>query len=261
MSHRYLGEEFDIHGGGIDLRFPHHENEEAQSHAAGWGFARTWMHNAWVTTKGEKMSKSLGNVLSIEALTAQAPAAAVRWALSTVHYRSAIEWGEDTLPAAAQAWDKASSFVERATRAVGEVPAEEVTALTPEGLPEGFTRAMDDDLNVAGALAVIWEHVKAGNTAIESGDTVAARAELVFVRSMLDVLGLDPASPQWAGADSTNDEAAMAALDVLVRSVIDERAHARAEKDWGRADALRDRMAEAGIVVEDGRDGASWHLA
>lgn len=260
MSHRYLGEEFDIHGGGIDLRFPHHENEEAQSHGAGWGFARLWLHNAWVTTKGEKMSKSLGNVLSIDTLTQQAPAAAVRWALSTVQYSSAIEWGDDTLLAAAQAWEKARSFVERTLPLVGEVPAEEILALTPADLPEAFTKAMDNDLNVAGALAVIWEHVKLGNAAVEVGDAKAARTEQLLVRSMLEIVGLDPLSPQWAGESSAGDEAAMGALDVLVRGVIEERAAARAEKDWARADTLRDRLAEAGIVVEDGRDGARWHL-
>lgn len=261
MSRRYLGEEFDIHGGGIDLRFPHHENEQAQSHAAGWGFARLWVHNAWVTTKGEKMSKSLGNVLSVEALTAQAPAAAVRWALSTVHHRSAIEWGEDTLPQAAAAWARMSAFVARAIEASEEVPAEEVVALTPADLPETFSAALDDDLNVAGALAVVHEHVRAGNTAIDEGDHGAVRREQLLVRSMLDVLGLDPASPQWrddlAGADDAEHEA----LNALVRAVIEERALARAEKDWARADALRDRLAAAGVVVEDGRDGASWHLA
>ncbi|RRC94505.1 cysteine--tRNA ligase [Schaalia canis] len=262
MSKRYLGEEFDIHGGGIDLRFPHHENEQAQSHGAGWGFARMWVHNAWVTTKGEKMSKSLGNVLSVETLTAEAPAAAVRWALSTVHHRSSIEWGPETLPAAAAAWAKVSAFVERTIDVAGEVPIDEVQALTPAELPEAFSAAMDDDLNVAGALAVIYEHMKAGNVAVEARDVEAARREQLLVRSMLDVLGLDPVSPQWkdeggAGADSAQFDA----LDALVKAVIEERAQARAEKDWARADALRDRLAAAGVIVEDGREGASWHLA
>ncbi len=261
MSKRYLGEEFDIHGGGIDLRFPHHENEQAQSHGAGWGFARMWVHNAWVTTKGEKMSKSLGNVLSVETLTAEAPAAAVRWALSTVHHRSSIEWGPETLPAAAAAWAKVSAFVERTIDVAGEVPIDEVQALTPVELPEAFSAAMDDDLNVAGALAVIYEHMKAGNVAVEARDVEAARREQLLVRSMLDVLGLDPVSPQWkdeggAGADSAQFDA----LDALVKAVIEERAQARAEKDWARADALRDRLAAAGVIVEDGREGASWHL-
>ena len=263
MSRRYLGDEFDIHGGGIDLRFPHHENEQAQSHGAGWAFARMWVHNAWVTTKGEKMSKSLGNVLSLEALTRDHPAVAVRWALSTVHHRSAIEWGPETLDNAASAWARFSGFVSRAIEAVGEAGAEEV-AIPADGLPAAFRETMDDDLNVAGALAVAHEHLKAGNIALGSGDAEAVRREQVLVRSMLDVLGLDPASPQWRGQAGIGGGAGAderAALDALVRSLIAERAEARAAKDWSRADALRDRLAGAGVVVADGRDGATWSLA
>ena len=262
MSRRYLGDEFDIHGGGIDLRFPHHENEQAQSHGAGWAFARMWVHNAWVTTKGEKMSKSLGNVLSLEALTRDHPAVAVRWALSTVHHRSAIEWGPETLDNAASAWARFSGFVSRAIEAVGEAGAEEV-AIPADGLPAAFREAMDDDLNVAGALAVAHEHLKAGNVALDSGDAEAVRREQVLVRSMLDVLGLDPASPQWRGQAGIGGAGAgeHAALDALVRSLIAERAEARAAKDWSRADALRDRLAGAGVLVADGRDGATWSLS
>ena len=262
MSRRYLGDEFDIHGGGIDLRFPHHENEQAQSHGAGWAFARMWVHNAWVTTKGEKMSKSLGNVLSLEALTRDHPAVAVRWALSTVHHRSAIEWGPETLDGAASAWARFSGFVSRAIGAVGEAGAEEV-AIPADGLPAAFREAMDDDLNVAGALAVAHEHLKAGNVALDSGDAEAVRREQVLVRSMLDVLGLDPASPQWRGQAGIGGAGAgeRTALDALVRSLIAERAEARAAKDWSRADALRDRLAGAGVVVADGRDGATWSLS
>ncbi|WP_022868642.1 cysteine--tRNA ligase [Schaalia vaccimaxillae] len=262
MSRRYLGDEFDIHGGGIDLRFPHHENEQAQSHAAGWGFARLWVHNAWVTTKGEKMSKSLGNVLSIGALTQDFPAVAVRWALSTVHHRSAIEWAPETLPAANAAWTKFSSFVERSIVVAGEASAEEI-ALPASELPEGFVAAMNDDLNVAGALAVIHEHLKAGNTAIDAADQAAVRREQVLVRSMLDVLGLDPAGQQWRGQmglGEGTDSAEHEALDALVQTLLAERAAARADKDWARADELRDRLAGAGIIVEDGRDGATWHV-
>jgi len=265
MSRRYLGETFDIHGGGIDLRFPHHENEQAQSHGAGWGFARLWVHNAWVTTQGEKMSKSLGNVLSIEALTRDFPPAVLRWALSTVHHRSAIEWGPDTLPAAAVAWERFSGFVGRAIEVAGEVPVEEVRSLAPADLPEAFAAAMDDDLNVAGALAAAHEHLRAGNTALAAGDAAAVRREQLLVRSMLDVLGVDPASAQWrgslgSGAGGTG-RAEREALSVLVDAAIEERAQARAAKDWARADALRDRLGAAGVVLEDGREGASWHLA
>lgn len=266
MSYRYLGETFDIHGGGIDLRFPHHENEQAQSHAAGWDFAQLWVHNAWVTTKGEKMSKSLGNVLSIETLTQDFPAAAVRWALSTVHYRSAIEWGPDTLPDANAAWEKFSAFVTRSIEAVGAASPEELQ-LTPAELPEAFTNAMDDDLNVAGALAAVHEQLKLGNIALAEGDTQAIKRQQILVRSMLDVLGLDPASPQWANAGagvSASGEAAedpqKHALDVLVGALLEQRAQARADKDWATADQIRDRLAEAGVQVADGKDGATWSL-
>ena len=274
MSRRYLGDTFDIHGGGIDLRFPHHENEQAQSHGAGWGFARLWVHNAWVTTKGEKMSKSLGNTLSVEALTREFPPAVLRWALSTVHHRSAIEWSPETLPAASVAWDRFAGFVARAIDTVGEIPVAEVQAVSPEDLPEGFAQAMDDDLNVAGALSVAHEHLRLGNTALAEGDRDATRREQLLVRSMLDILGLDPAAPQWqgpAGAGSSAGAGAGAggrigaaehrALESLVQSVIAERAEARAERDWTRADALRDQLASAGVVLEDGRDGATWRLA
>lgn len=263
MSRRYLGEEFDIHGGGIDLRFPHHENEQAQSHGAGWAFARLWIHNAWVTTKGEKMSKSLGNFLSLDAVTEHAPLPAVRWALSTVHHRSAIEWGPQTLVAASAAWSKFSGFVARSVEVTGEVGAEELV-LSPAQLPASFAAALDDDLNVAGALAVVHEHLKVGNAAIDEGDRALVRRSQLLVRSMLDVLGLDPASEHWrahlgGGVGVTTAE--REALSVLVEAVLEERAAARAAKDWARADVLRDRLAAAGVVVEDGRGGATWHLA
>lgn len=266
MSRRYLGETFDIHGGGIDLRFPHHENEQAQSHGAGWGFARLWVHNAWVTTQGEKMSKSLGNTLSVAALMRDFPAVVVRWALSTVHHRSAIEWGPETLPTAAVAWERFGGFVGRSIAAVGQVPADEVRSLTPAQLPSAFSAALDDDLNVAGAMAVAHEHLRAGNTALASGDAAVVRREQLLVRSMLDVLGLDPASDQWcdmlgggAGAEGLG-WAEHQALDALVEALIAERAEARAAKDWARADALRDRLTAAGVALEDGRDGATWRV-
>ena len=271
MSTQLLGRQFDIHGGGADLQFPHHENEIAQSDAAyfpegGKSFVRYWLHNGFVQVDGEKMSKSLGNVLSIGVLTEEYPAVAVRWALSTVHHRSAIEWGAETLPAAHAAWEKFSTFVARAIEAAGEAPASEI-ALAPADLPEAFVAAMDDDLNVAGALAVLHEHLKAGNAALASGDVSGVYREQVLVRSMLDVLGLDPASEQWRGQAGIGAGASGAAaaehsaLDALVRAVLEERAAARAAKDWARADELRDRLAAAGVTVADGRDGATWSVS
>ena len=189
----------------------------------------------------------------------------MRWALSTVHHRSAIEWGAETLPAAHAAWEKFSTFVARAIEAAGEAPASEI-ALAPADLPEAFVSAMDDDLNVAGALAVLHEHLKAGNAALAAGDLSAVYREQVLVRSMLDVLGLDPASEQWRGQAGIGAGASGAAaaehsaLDALVQAVLEERAAARAAKDWARADELRDRLAAAGVTVADGRDGATWSV-
>ncbi|MDO4888179.1 MAG: cysteine--tRNA ligase [Actinomycetaceae bacterium] len=258
MSGRYLGDTFDIHGGGIDLRFPHHENEQAQSHAAGRGFARYWMHNAWVTIDGEKMSKSLGNSLTVANVIREVPPAIVRFALGTVHYRSTVAYSPTTLAEAGAVWSRLSGFVARAADAVGEVPLDEVTALPASDLPGEFVAAMDDDLNVSGALAAIHEAVTRGNGALTAGDATATRDAQLQVRAMLDVLGLDPLSPQWRSSSASSAE--HEALDGLVTSMLEQRAEARAAKDWATADAIRDSMAKAGIVVEDSPGGARWHV-
>lgn len=261
MSWKYLGETFDIHGGGLDLRFPHHENEQAQSHAAGFGFARYWMHNAWVTIDGEKMSKSLGNSLTVENILQQYPAVLVRFALGTVHYRSTVAYSERTLTEAAAVWERLAGFVQRAQEATGEVPREAVTALGAADLPADFVAAMDDDLNVSAALAVIHEHVREGNTALSHNDDVETRREQLLVRSMLDVLGLDPLAKPWRqGAANGENDALLAALDSLVQGILEQRAAARAEKDWARADRLRDALHAAGVTVEDSAEGARWKL-
>ena len=257
MAHRYLGEAFDIHAGGIDLRFPHHENEQAQSRAAGWDFAGLWFHNAWVTVGGEKMSKSLGNSLLVREVLRDASPAVLRYALGGVHYRSTLEYTPGaSLVEAGAAWERITGFVSRAAEVAGAADDVAAADLSAVALPEAFVAAMDDDLNVSAALAVVHETVRAGNSALAAGG--AATQEAVAVRAMLDVLGLDPLSPQWR--TSGDGGRAEAALDVLVRAVLDERAEARAAKDWARADALRDRLAEAGVVVEDGADGARWSL-
>lgn len=256
MSHRYLGEAFDIHGGGIDLRFPHHENEQAQSHAAGWPFASLWVHNAWVTVKGEKMSKSLGNSLVVSDILQRVPAPVLRFALGTVHHRSTVQYSEETLETASAAWERISGFVSRAGEQV------EITddAVADRAVPSAFAEAMNNDLNVAGGLAVVYERMKAGNQALASGDEAALRECLLDVRAMLDVLGLDPASKQWA-TEASEDSGKDQALDVLVNELIEQRKAARAQKDWANADAIRDQLSAAGVVVEDGADGARWHLA
>ncbi|MDO5049198.1 MAG: cysteine--tRNA ligase [Actinomycetaceae bacterium] len=256
MSHRYLGETFDIHGGGIDLRFPHHENEQAQSHGAGWGFANLWVHNAWVTLKGEKMSKSLGNSLVVADILKTVPAPVLRFALGTVHHRSTVEYCDETLQAASAAWEKISGFVQRAGEVV-DLDNEDVAA---HPVPDAFAQALDNDLNVAGGMAVVYEWIKTGNQALLNHDEGVAREALLNVRAMMDVLGLDPAGEQWA-SEKSEDSGKDEALDVLVNELIEQRKAARAEKDWARADAIRDQLSAAGVVVEDGADGARWHIA
>ena len=257
MARKYLGEGFDIHAGGIDLRFPHHENEQAQSCAAGWDFAGLWFHNAWVTVGGEKMSKSLGNSLLVREVLREADPAVLRYALGAVHYRSTLEFTpSSSLVEAGAAWERITGFVERAAELDDAVADGAGTDLRDVDVPAAFVAAMNDDLNVSAALAVVHETVRAGNSALAAGRP--ASDEALAVRAMLDVLGLDPMDPHWATGGRS--AAADAALDVLVRAVLEERAQARADKDWARADALRDRLAAAGVVVEDGPDGARWSL-
>ncbi len=254
MSHRYLGEAFDIHGGGIDLRFPHHENEQAQSHGAGWDFANLWVHNAWVTTQGEKMSKSIGNTLALETLLEQAPAAVIRFALSSVHHRSAIEWGPKTLEQATANWDKIRSFVADAGLRVGQP---EDVFLTPDQLPEDFVEAMDQDLNVAKALATVHEHVGKGRAALRANELETVAQELLLVRSMMDVLGLDPDSKVWRQVVGDVDAQSQIAAGVL-QVALQLRDRMRQARNWRESDLIRDALAARGITVEDGPQGTSW---
>jgi len=235
MSTWYLGPEFDIHGGGLDLQFPHHENEQAQSHAAGDGFARFWMHNHWVTMAGEKMSKSLGNVLSIDAMLEQVRPVELRYYLGSAHYRSVLEYSPEALQEAAAGYRRIEEFVKRAG--------------TPEPTTwtEGFAQALDDDFAVPKALAEIHNVVREGNKA---ADPVSLAAQ---VRAMAAVLGVDPGA--WPSSSSNS-----AALDVLVRAELERRATARAEKDWATADEVRDRLAAAGIEVTDTAEGPQWQV-
>ena len=272
MSRRYLGDAFDIHGGGIDLRFPHHENEQAQSHGAGWGFARHWVHNAWVTVKGEKMSKSLGNSLVVAELLKTYDAPVLRLALGTVHHRSTVEFSDETLADAAGLWERLSGAVLRAREETGGGRTSPVDAavetVRARALPAEYTAAMDEDLNLAGAMAVVHATLKRLNTVlaarVSERDAVVDAA--LDLRSQLDVMGLDPLAEPWrsrvlgtgpAGADG----AAADALDHLVTALLDQRAEARAARDWARADALRDELTAAGVVVEDSAAGARWHVA
>lgn len=250
MATAYLGSEFDIHGGGLDLVFPHHENEQAQSHAAGDGFARFWLHNGWVTMGGEKMSKSLGNTLGIEALLGRVRGVELRYYLAGPHYRSAIEYTEAALQEAVAAYRRVESFVHRVRERIG----------TPEpaGVPAEFGTALDDDLGTPAALGAVHGAVRQGNTALDAGDRAGAWAAAGVVRAMTGVLGLDPLDPRWIGGGT--DDAATAALSSLVGDLLAQRGEARAQRDFGTADAVRDRLTAAGILVEDGPDGAAWSL-
>ena len=252
MSTWYLGSEFDIHGGGLDLQFPHHENEQAQSHAVGDGFARYWLHNHWVTMSGEKMSKSLGNVLSIDAMLEQVRPVELRYYLGSAHYRSVLEYSESALTEAAAGYRRIEDFLHRAVEAAGEIEPGEWTP--------AFAEAMNDDLGVPRALAEIHRAVRAGNTALAAGSVDEAAAVAAQVRAMTAVLGVDPLSEKWLDAGGSTDDAAHVALDTLVRAELDRRAQARAEKDFATADAVRDRLAAAGVTVTDTPDGSQWSL-
>lgn len=250
MATSLLGPEFDIHCGGMDLVFPHHENELAQSHGAGDRFARYWLHNGWVTMGGEKMSKSLGNVVAIPAMLQRFRAVELRYYLGSAHYRSMLEYSDEAVEDAAKGYRGLESFVQRTVSRVGEVPIGEVT-------PE-FAAALDDDLGVPAALAQIHGTVKTGNIALESGDHESALKSASSVRAMLDILGVDPLAKHWA--DGGDDSEKTSALDVLVRAELQRRTTARSEKNWAVADEVRDRLALAGIEVTDTPDGPQWSL-
>jgi cysteinyl-tRNA synthetase len=252
MAERYLGPAFDIHGGGMDLLFPHHENEIAQSKAAGDAFAQYWMHNAWVTTSGEKMSKSLGNSLLVSEVVKRVRPVELRYYLGSAHYRSMLEFSDEALAEAAAGYRRIEGFLRRAEEGLGDAPA-------AVGLPEAFVAAMNDDLGVPQALAIIYDTVRAGNAALADGDTETARQSRDEVATMLDVLGLSPYSEPWAS--QSDDGAARRALGPLVEVVLDQRQAARDRKDFGVADALRDGLTASGIVVEDTPAGPRWSLA
>lgn len=252
MAGKYLGSEFDIHGGGLDLRFPHHENEMAQSNAAGHGFANFWMHNGMVTYEGEKMSKSIGNTISPEEMLALADARVVRYFLGQAQYRSMLDYRPDSLTEAGAAVERIDTFISNARYRLGAA----AEAIAATGVPEAFGTAMDDDLNVPMALAALHETVRLGNASLDSRDDAAAAKALGQVLAMTQVLGLDDAGSH----ESQDSSAEHAALDQLVQAQLAERAKARAAKDWARSDAIRDALASAGITVADSADGARWTL-
>jgi cysteinyl-tRNA synthetase len=251
MAEKYLGSAFDIHGGGVDLRFPHHENEQAQSRAAGHPFASYWMHNAWITTSGEKMSKSLGNSLLVPNVLERVRGIELRYYMVAAHYRSHVEFSFEALEEAASGFRRIEAFLERVTDVLGEVPGDGIMCAD-------FVIAMDDDLSTPAAVAAIFDTVREGNKLLADGPSDALRGNAASVRAMLDVLGLDPADPQWATGGDSNDLTSV--VDVLVRGLLERRAEARAAKDFAAADAIRDQIKAAGIEIEDTPSGPKWSV-
>lgn len=249
MAFVYLGESFDIHGGGLDLIFPHHENEIAQSEAAGYGFAKRWLHNAWVTQSGEKMGKSLGNALLVEVILQRVRGIELRWYLGSAHYRSMLEYSESALDESAVAFRRVESFLKRATEIIGAEPAALVSS--------SFALAMNDDLAVPAGLATVWENLRLGNQAITDGDVAAISKNAGEIRGALQILGCDPFDARFG--TQTSSEVAEA-MDGVIKLALAERASARDRKDFAASDAIRDGLLALGITIEDTAQGPRWSI-
>ena len=246
MAHAYLGEAFDIHGGGLDLIFPHHENEIAQSESAGWKFANIWMHNAWVTTSGEKMSKSLGNSLQVMEILKKVRGIELRWYLGSAHYRSMLEFSFEALEESSVNFRRIEGFLQRAT----EVLKSEIEPV----ISEEFAKAMNSDLAVPQALADISEAVRIGNSAITDNDLATLAKSANEVRGALSILGCDPFDPIFMGNGNNKKEL----LDGLITLALEQRTAARARKDFAASDEIRDSLTALGITIEDTPTGSRW---
>ena len=251
MAHSYLGEAFDIHGGGLDLIFPHHENEIAQSEAAGYAFAKRWLHNAWVTASGEKMSKSLGNSLQVHELLKTVRGIELRWYLGSAHYRSMLEFSHEALAESATAFRRIEGFLTRSVEILGTEPTPVISA--------AFADAMNDDLAVPTALASISEALRAGNSAITAGDQAVIASSANEIRGALEVLGCDPFDPAFATAAAGEDMTS--ALDGVIQLALAQRTAARERKDFAASDAIRDGLSALGITIEDTAQGPRWSIS
>ena len=249
MAHAYLGEAFDIHGGGLDLIFPHHENEIAQSQAAGWAFASTWMHNSLVTSAGEKMSKSLGNSMQVRVVLEKVRRIELRWYLGSAHYRSILEYSPVSLEESATAFRRIENFLARASATLGKIPSPR--------LSDQFTNAMNDDLAVPQGLAQISEALRIGNIALTSGDLLAIDMKAGEIRGALDILGCDPYDPAFIESE---DADLGKVLSGVIELALSERIAARARKDFAASDQIRDVLGTLGVNVEDTPQGPRWSL-
>jgi len=273
MATKYLGPTFDIHGGGLDLVFPHHENELAQSRSAGDGFARYWLHNGLVGIAGEKMSKSLGNSLLVDVIVTKVRPVELRYYLGQAHYRSAIEYSPDALAEAGAAYRRIEGFVTRAAEVAASPPGADDPAAAVHAstslagteapaaamaLPTAFSAALDDDLGVPLALAAVHDAVRDGNNALAAGDADRATTRLAEVRAMLDVLGLDPLAEPWVSRGPEDD--LQQVVGALVSVALAQRQAARERKDYAAADGIRDELHAAGVLIEDTPNGPRWEL-
>jgi cysteinyl-tRNA synthetase len=258
MSVKYLGTQFDIHGGGLDLRFPHHENELGQSRAAGHEFANYWLHNGLVNVAGAKMSKSAGNSILVSDVLTDSNALALRYYLGSAHYRSVLDYNEGVIQEAEAAIERIASFLQRAGRKLAESEFFEGVTWAASSLPKKFIDAMNDDLNMPTALAVLHESVRSGNTALDSESFEEAAEAYFAVLGIVNVLNINPLDAIWQTRGSSSE--ALSALDVLVRSMIEQRKTARENKDFETSDRIRDQLKTAGISLEDEAGSTNWSL-
>jgi cysteinyl-tRNA synthetase len=249
MAHAYLGQVFDIHGGGLDLIFPHHENEIAQSEAAGYEFARLWMHNAWVTTSGEKMSKSLGNSLKVDEVLKKVRGIELRWYLSSAHYRSMLEFSFEALDEAVVSFKRIENFLNRAKEILGSTPGMEIS--------QELSDALNDDLAVPQVLAQISEWLKLGNSALSASDKAQVAKNASYIRAALSIIGTDPFDSAYSSSSSAD---LTGAVDGLISLLLEQRSAARARKDFAAADQIRDQIIAMGISIEDRADGVRWSI-
>ncbi len=250
MAEALLGETIDIHGGGHDLIFPHHENEIAQSVCAhgGKAFARFWLHNGFLNVESQKMSKSVGNVLLVHQLLETLPGEAIRLVLLTGHYRQPVDWGAEMVAEARRKLDRLYG----ALRELEDVaPTDGVSA------PEAFVAALEDDLNTPMALAELFELARAANKAVDAAERGRVKAQMLDAGAMLGLLHQSPQQWFYGQASQTGPDDDATSIEALLA----ERAEARRNRQWADSDRIRDALRARGVLVEDSRDGQRWRRA